>query len=291
VTYFRRPASDRGVSSLYRIEANGFWLVINLLLGGITLFLIGLGLPGTFRKVQANYGWELVLYGIVILLVVQLIRFGVAYFTFQIVSKPSKQGQSPKSWAEATVVAWSGARSFFAVLMVLVLPQTTPSGQPFVLRDLFVVLVCLTTLTSLTVQGLTLPWLVRRLGLAGNPDVARQEQLVRSELAQVALQKLEEYIQNSQEERWLVTNLMRQYQGWQGVKAFSMLEVELSPVATLTPSHDQNLIKLRQSLVAAKALALHSLRERNLIADEVLARYQLELDLEAEWLKSSQYTA
>jgi hypothetical protein len=136
-----------------------------------------------------------------------------------------------------------------------------------------------------------LPWLVRKVGLAGSPDVARQEQLVRSELAQVALQKLEEYIQNSQEERWLVTNLMRQYQGWQGVKAFSMLEVELSPVATLTPSHDQNLIKLRQSLVAAKALALHSLRERNLIADEVLARYQLELDLEAEWLKSSQYTA
>jgi NhaP-type Na+/H+ or K+/H+ antiporter len=89
VAYFRRPASDRGVSSLYRIEANGFWLVTNLLLGGLALFLIGLGLPGALRKIQASYGGEVLLYALAILIAVQLIRFGTAYFTFQFISKPA----------------------------------------------------------------------------------------------------------------------------------------------------------------------------------------------------------
>jgi CPA1 family monovalent cation:H+ antiporter len=165
--------------------------VINLLLGGITLFLIGLGLPGAFRKVQASYGWEVLLYALAILVVVQLIRFGIVYITFRWLSKPAIK--SAKTRAEALVVTWSGARSFFAVLMVLVLPQTTPAGQPFILRDLFVVLICLTTLLSLTVQGLTLPRLVHWSGLEGSPDLAQQEQLVRHELALAALQILQEY--------------------------------------------------------------------------------------------------
>jgi NhaP-type Na+/H+ or K+/H+ antiporter len=274
--------------------------VINLLLGGITLFLIGLGLPGAFRKVQASYGWEVLLYALAILLVVQLIRFGIVYITFRWLSKPATK--SAKTRAEALLVAWSGARSFFAVLMVLVLPQTTPAGQPFILRDLFVVLICLTTLLSLTVQGLTLPRLVHWSGLAGSPDLAQQEQLVRHELALAALQILQEYpSQPTQaEESWQVANLTRQYEGWldqaritsssSNIAALN-IQPDSGPISTKTFVSDPALLELRQRLVAAKARALSSLREGNLIADEVLARYQLELDLEAEWLRSSLYTA
>jgi CPA1 family monovalent cation:H+ antiporter len=181
--------------------------------------------------------------------------------------------------------------------MVLVLPQTTPNGQPFSLRDLFVVLVCLTTLISLTVQGLSLPWLVRRVKLAGSPDLTQQEQLVRQELAQTALDQLNLYVHSSAAEGWLVANLTRQYQRWHSQTDGSEpptpaeLTVPSGTVSLLTHETDLTLIKLRQSIVAAKSRALRSLRERNLIADEVLARFQLELDLEAEWLRSSLYTA
>lgn len=297
VAYFRRPASERGVSSLYRIEANGFWLVINLLLGGITLFLIGLGLPGAISKVQASYGWEIIIYTLLILVVAQLVRFGVAYATFHLTAKAISYQTRPV--AEALVVAWSGARSFFAVLMVLVLPVSTPDGQPFGLRNLFVVLVCLTTLTSLALQGLTLPWLVRRLKVAGSPDMGEQEKLVRSELASAALQRLQNYNPPSPEEQLLVENLQTQYLSVLPAGVQSSLSkngLNISELTTKSASQTTTLkagltlLELRKSIVAAKASALRSLRQRNLIADEVLARFQLEIDLEAEWLKSSLYT-
>jgi monovalent cation/hydrogen antiporter len=290
IAYFRRPASEQGVSSLYRIEANGFWQVMNLLLGGITLFLVGLGLPGAFRKVQASYGWEIILYAILLLFFGQFIRFGVAYFALQ----TTASGDKTRILPEAITIAWSGVRSFFVVLMVLIIP-TTINGQPFGLRDLFVVLVCITTLTSLTIQGMSLPWLVKRLKLAGSPDITQQEQLVRAELAQVALQHLQDYTPTGETERMLVQQLEAHYEGWLISTAATIRKSVAAPVTpnsggTITATASPSLLKLRQNIAAAKASALRSLRQRNLIQNEVLARFQLELDREAEWLKSPLYT-
>ena len=71
-------------------------------------------------------------------------------------------GASPdatRSWRETTVVGWAGMRGAVSLAAALALPQDFPQ------RDLVVFLTFAVIVATLVGQGLTLPPLIRRLGL------------------------------------------------------------------------------------------------------------------------------
>ena len=70
-----------------------------------------------------------------------------------------------RSWRETTVVGWAGMRGAVSLAAALALPQDFPQ------RDLLVFLTFAVIVATLVGQGLTLPPLIRRLGL-----VTRDEQ-------------------------------------------------------------------------------------------------------------------
>jgi NhaP-type Na+/H+ or K+/H+ antiporter len=69
-------------------------------------------------------------------------------------------------------------------------PLTTASGAPFPGRDLIIYLTFAVILTTLILQGSTLPALVRALGLREAAPLRQQELAARLELTRVALDKL-----------------------------------------------------------------------------------------------------
>jgi CPA1 family monovalent cation:H+ antiporter len=65
---------------------------------------------------------------------------------------------------------WSGMRGVASVALALAVPLKTDSGAPFPDRDEIVFIAFGVIMATLVVQGLSLPWLVRRLGVRADTE-------------------------------------------------------------------------------------------------------------------------
>ncbi len=84
-------------------------------------------------------------------------------------------------------------RGAVSLAAALAIPTTVASGAPFPDRDLILWLVFCVIFFTLVVQGLTLPLLIRRLGVTEDPAVDRDAELRgRRAIAEAALTRLDE---------------------------------------------------------------------------------------------------
>ena len=88
---------------------------------------------------------------------------------------------------QVTVVAWTGMRGVISLAAALALPLTTASGAAFPQRDLILFLTFCVILATLVVQGLSLPALIRALGLEDDGSQEQEEIEGRIEVANAAL--------------------------------------------------------------------------------------------------------
>jgi monovalent cation/hydrogen antiporter len=93
---------------------------------------------------------------------------------------PSLRRSDPAPpWQWPTILAFTGVRGIVSLAAALAIPLTVADGSPFPERDLILVLAFIVVLVTLVGQGLTLPWVVRALGLA-NAGL-REREALRSE--------------------------------------------------------------------------------------------------------------
>jgi CPA1 family monovalent cation:H+ antiporter len=85
------------------------------------------------------------------------------------------------------IVGWTGMRGVISLAAAIALPQTLANGAPFVQRDLIIFLTFSVILVTLVLQGLTLPPLVRALGLAGVEGRNYEEEEARRIILEAAL--------------------------------------------------------------------------------------------------------
>ena len=93
----------------------------------------------------------------------------------------------PLRWKELFVVSWAGMRGVVSLATALALPQATPE------RDLLIFLAFIVILVTLVGQGLTLPLLIRALGVGVDQDAAAQQMLdARRTASEAALARIAE---------------------------------------------------------------------------------------------------
>lgn len=144
-----------------RIAENINWRTVQFLLENVVFLLIGLQIRPIVDRV--DLGWTQVLWPCLAVLgatiaarVVWMFGVVVAFRLFRL---------RAWSWPVTTVVSWAGMRGVVTLAAVFLLPADTPERSVLALAAFTVVA------GTLLVQGLSLPWLVRRLGLPG-PDAA-----------------------------------------------------------------------------------------------------------------------
>ena len=86
---------------------------------------------------------------------------------------------------EVFVVGWTGMRGVLALAAAISVPEVLGNGQPFEARNLIVFLAFCVILVTLVLQGLTLPALIRALGLAGTTGMEPEEREARKDRAEV----------------------------------------------------------------------------------------------------------
>jgi CPA1 family monovalent cation:H+ antiporter len=94
--------------------------------------------------------------------------------------------RSEPVWRERAVVAWAGMRGGLSLAAALAIPLRRADGSPFPYRDLVILVAAAVIVVSLLVQGTTLPWLLRRLGLRAE-DFGTEENKARLKAARAAL--------------------------------------------------------------------------------------------------------
>jgi NhaP-type Na+/H+ or K+/H+ antiporter len=135
--------------------------------------LIGLQLPNVMGAIHGYSLRRLIVYGAVFSGLVIALRvlwvFPGAFLAHWIRTRLLHQKVKCPTVQGIIVVGWTGMRGVIALAAALALPQTLLDGSPFPQRNLIVFLAFSVILVTLVLQGLTLPWVVRVLGVA-EPD-------------------------------------------------------------------------------------------------------------------------
>ncbi|MFJ4930462.1 Na+/H+ antiporter [Streptomyces sp. NPDC088736] len=191
---------------LTRLAGHTFWDVVDTLVTGVAFGLIGLELHNAIRTAAGRWG-EMLGWAAAIVAVVVLVRLAwllpATWLTKRLHAKRDYDEEIPTSWRETVVMWWSGMRGVASVALALAVPLKMDDGSPFPDRDEIVFIAFGVIMATLVLQGLTLPWLVRRLGVRADEDVEKafeKELAVRAaKAAKRRLKEIEEVEQLSEE--------------------------------------------------------------------------------------------
>jgi NhaP-type Na+/H+ or K+/H+ antiporter len=169
-------------------------------------------------------------------------------------------------------------RGAVSLAAALALPLETEADVPFPERELVIFLAYCVVLFTVVVQGLTLPALIRRLGvLDDGAEEAAEEQAARIAAAEAALAALD----GVADAEWTREETVERVRGMYAFRRrrFATLRGDLEDEDGIV---DQSLSyqRLMHEVIQAQRAAIVQMRNEGLISAEVMRRVERDLDLE-----------
>ena len=269
--------------SRIRLQSHAFWETIEYILNGIVFVLIGLQLPWIIQNMQESWWPRPFFFALVINAVCIGVRFfwcfGAAYLPWYLIPGVRKTERFP-DWREVFIGSWAGIRGVVSLATALVL-----NGYPqFPRSHLMQFLAFSVILTSLVVQGLSLPGIIRLLKLTDDGIPGREELAARRRLAQAVTDSITEARKSENVPPTAIEWVERFYD--HGELAFELEpasdEAEKKPKRATKAS----LRKFRLSVITAQRHALLDMRRKREIGDDVVHKIEHELDLDEEHLRT-----
>jgi CPA1 family monovalent cation:H+ antiporter len=183
-------------SSTSRLQGRVLWEMIDFLLTGLSFVLVGLQLRTSAAGLLARPG-ALLLATAAVCLTVIVVRpvwiFATAWLSHSVRSALVEGAPVARPTMRALgALSWAGMRGVISLAVALSLPQTTATGAPFPGRDLIVFIAFAVILVTLIGQGLTLPAIIRRLGVDAIARPAEDQELAAElRMARAAVHRLE----------------------------------------------------------------------------------------------------
>ena len=274
--------SPRRQTAATRLQGTEVWRIIEFLLESVVFALIGLQLLTVLEALSDRPTSELVTAAVVTLGAVITARFVWVYpATYLPRLIPRVQARDPNPpWQYPTVLGWAGMRGVVSLAAAFALEQDFPD------RDLILFLTFVVVIGTLLVQGLTLPALIRRLGVVGRDS---QQDLIREAGAQhaaanAALERLDRELEASGDVPEDVVARLREKAELRQFGAWERLGGRQGGEGSQEPPTVQ-FRRLRRAMIEAEREVFIDLRDRGQIDEEVLSRVQRELDLEESILE------
>ena len=171
-------------------------------------------------------------------------------------------------------------RGVVALAAAIALPETLADGSPFPQRNLIVFLTFSVILVTLVLQGLTLPPLIRALGLAGPKGRESEEDEARKAMVEAALAHLENARKKDGDEFGGVYEDFEARYKHRLAKLTGTADAEIGA----NPAVYARYVEFARELLRAERKTAMKLRDEGRISDEVLRRVEHELDLSEERL-------
>ena len=270
-----------------RLQGYAMWNTITFILNGLVFMLIGLEMPEIMRNLGDYSRGEAIMYGLIISVVIILTRIltalGISGFT-RLVGRWITVADNNPGWRGPIVIGWAGMRGVVSLASALSIPLLLNNGDPFPFRSLILCITFIVILVTLVVQGLTLPWVIRLVGLDKvEPAVSEQEEeaKVHQHLLSAAVEHLENQYTDLIKQQPLLQTLHKQLTN-DLLLTRNYLEAEDCDEKERHASLVYNSIYLE--LLGTQRERLFQLRDRDLFEDELIRRIEGQLDIEQEKL-------
>jgi Na+/H+ antiporter len=263
-----------------RLQAFAFLDVLVFLLNAVLFILVGAELVRSVHwvpEVPAPRFVAAMSAVVIVVIVLRLIWMLFGPFT----AKLFRRARGEPVWRQRVVVAWAGMRGGLSLAAALAIPLQRVDGSPFPYRDLVIVVAAAVIVASLLVQGTSLPWLLRRLGLRAE-DFGTEENKARLKAAHAALEWLDD--QSGAESADEATKSAR-----------ALYEAKARRLE-LTPPHNDESVEaremeryraLRLELLGVERSTVLALRRDGRINATVLRAIERDFDLEEARLSGS----
>ena len=274
--------STQFFSPAVRLQVNGAWEALTFMLNGLVFVLIGLQLPYVLAGIHGKYGTgTLIFYGAVFSTVLIMLRMIWVFPAVKIAAFVERRwlghrDETELKPREVFVVGWTGMRGVLALAAAISVPEVQWNGEPFEERNLIVFLAFCVIFVTLVLQGLTLPALIRGLGLSGTVGMEPEEREARRIILKSAIRYLEEGRKSSDGPvAHLYDDLVHRYR-------HKLAHVSVGTEKSIGGLGEETYSRLRsiaEGALQAERSTLIGLRDSGRISDDVLRTLERELDL------------
>ena len=266
-------------TSQVRLQGVAVWEITQYLLNALLFVLVGLQLPVVVDALGDIPAATLVGYAVLVSATVIAVRFA---WVFAVLGVPKWIARRMTSWRGAVFLSWAGMRGAVSLAAALALPLETDAGAPFPDRNLVIFITFSVILATLVGQGLTLPLVIRALGLEDDGLEGREDAKARIQAAEAALARLEEL----ESEDWVREDTVERVRGAYRFRTDRFRARFDDGDDGGIELQSQDFQRLRRELLAAERGALLDLRRAGVISNDVFLRVGRDLDLEEQRLDS-----
>lgn len=272
------------ISSATRLQGIFFWDLIIYLIDGMVFLYTGLQMRMLVERIHVGeLRWLLLATALTAAIAIAarfVWTFPVTYLPRWISKKLAARDPAPP-WQTAFMVAFTGVRGVVSLAAALAIPIATPDGRPFPDRDRFLFVAFGVIVITLIGQGLSLPRLIRRLGLARGAEAEARLELEQQRAARhQVLDRATHALEQIAAERAVPDGVVREVQGHIEDQR-RHIPGDLEDCLALARSAAE----LRAELIDEQRRVLHQLLRDGELSDESRRWIERELDLEEEALR------
>ena len=268
-----------------RLQLQSVWDTIVFLLNGVVFILIGLQLHEILKGLDQSSIYLAILYAVVISLVTIVVRIIWVYpgtYLPRIFSKKVREKESRPPWQTVFIVAWSGMRGVVSLASALSVPLALSNGDAFPHRNLILFISFVVILFTLVLQGLSLPWIIRKLKIQVADNDFADELAIQLRLSEATIKYLENNYEEELQINAAIRSLKDRYQAMIESHTLQLEKIKDGTAIQYTrPIHHQVMLEL----VHIRRLQLRHLRHEKKYPDELIRKKEVELDLEEARLR------
>ncbi|HEY4154665.1 MAG TPA: Na+/H+ antiporter [Puia sp.] len=270
------------LNSTSRIRGYSVWESFVFILNGIVFLLIGLELPEIVHGMRSN-GFPLrtgIGYGLLVTAVLILARIISSYVAL-LATLLFRPGVIPRTSSRRRrlllplTLGWTGMRGVVSLAAALAIPVTLNDGSAFPYRNLILFITFVVILVTLLVQGLTLPYLIKRFRLfeefGGQEPEEKMRQKMKHGLKESIRQFLREKYENGKEGD---TDMQKMLKHWEGKSKTG----DDDPINEKTKAVFLEVLEKQREY-------LENLNKDPSITEEIIRTQLYQIDLEEERLK------
>jgi CPA1 family monovalent cation:H+ antiporter len=269
-----------------RMQGAAMWSILTFLLNATLFILIGLQLPAIVDGLAGRPASEVIGYAALICAAVIGLRY-IWQFTItgviRTIDRRPSQLARRSNWRFRVVGGWAGMRGAVSLAAALALPLHTHGGAPLPGRDLIQFITFSLILVTVVGQGLTLPWLIRKLGvMEDGADEQHEEVKARLAIAKVALGRVDEL----EDEEWTRDGTIERVRALYRFRK-RRFATQAGKIEDEDGMEERSLAyqRLMHEIYAVQRAELVRLRNQRAISAEVMRRVERELDLEEQRLE------
>ena len=271
-----------------RVQAFNVWTNLVFVLNGIVFLLIGLQLPSIVQQLGEISLGKAIWYGLAISIILIITRLlctiGAVYFTIFMSHFITVADRNP-GMKGPLIFGWAGMRGVVSLAMALSIPLLI-GDNAFPYRNLILFITFIVILVTLVFQGLTLPWVIRKL----NPEDRfnpipndQQELIIQKKIAKASLDLLQEKYDGELKKNEHLNNLFARLQ-----LDINFFQQDLKELASSTDNNLLGFQRIYLELLERQREMLTQMNKKDEFDEELIRKYLTLIDMEEFKIREKQ---